>query len=162
MVHGLTKPNLECWNQIETKNKQGRKGLLTYTVFPHIVAAATILFWKFECGNYSREETIQRRKVLFYCNFWLFDIILRNCINQLQWMFLLLKNIENLAKIVFSSKKNFLFCGKKMFSFGFKWCNLLGQIKYNFRAEREKWSREEKYSSEDTIQGGKLFKGGNY
>ena len=39
------------------------------TVIPHIVAAATILFWKFECGNYSREETIQRRKVLFYCNF---------------------------------------------------------------------------------------------
>ena len=39
------------------------------TVFPHIVAAATILFWKFECGNYSREETIQRRKVLFHGNF---------------------------------------------------------------------------------------------
>ena len=36
------------------------------TVFPHIVAAATILFWKLECGNYSREETIQRRKLLFY------------------------------------------------------------------------------------------------
>ena len=29
-----------------------------YTVFPHIVAAATILFWKFKWGKYSREETI--------------------------------------------------------------------------------------------------------
>ena len=31
------------------------------TVFPHIIAAATILFWKLQCGkcgNYSREETI--------------------------------------------------------------------------------------------------------
>ena len=31
------------------------------TVFPHIIAAATIIFWKLECGkcgNYSREETI--------------------------------------------------------------------------------------------------------
>ena len=40
------------------------------TVFPHIVAAATILFWELECGNYSREETIQRRKLLisfFFC-----------------------------------------------------------------------------------------------
>ena len=34
------------------------------TVFPHIVAAATILFWNLRCGNYSREETIQRRKLL--------------------------------------------------------------------------------------------------
>ena len=28
------------------------------TVFPRIVSAETILFWKLECGNYSREETI--------------------------------------------------------------------------------------------------------
>ena len=28
------------------------------TVFPHIVATATFLFWKMECGKYSREETI--------------------------------------------------------------------------------------------------------
>ena len=33
------------------------------TVFPHIVAAATILFWNLECGNYSREETVQRGKL---------------------------------------------------------------------------------------------------
>ena len=26
-------------------------------VFPHVAAAATILFLKLECGNYSREET---------------------------------------------------------------------------------------------------------
>ena len=35
-----------------------RSPLKVYTVFPYIVAAATILFWKFECGKYSREETI--------------------------------------------------------------------------------------------------------
>ena len=35
------------------------------TVFPRIVSAETILFWKLECGNYSREETIQGRKLLF-------------------------------------------------------------------------------------------------
>ena len=29
-----------------------------YTVFPRIVSAETILFWKLKCGNYSREETI--------------------------------------------------------------------------------------------------------
>ena len=29
-----------------------------HTVFPRIVSAETILFWKLECGNYSREETI--------------------------------------------------------------------------------------------------------
>ena len=94
-----------------------------HTVFPHIVAAATILFWKFECGNYSREETIQRRKVIF-------DILtqLRNYINQHQLMFLLLKNIEISAKIVLFLKKNpsyfVVMCFKKIF-FGFKLCNLL-------------------------------------
>ena len=36
------------------------------TVFPHIVAAATILFWNLRCGNYSREETIQGRKLLIF------------------------------------------------------------------------------------------------
>ena len=30
-----------------------------HTVFPHIVAAAIILFWKLESGKYSREETNQ-------------------------------------------------------------------------------------------------------
>ena len=40
-----------------------------YTVFPRIVSAETILFWKLECGNYSREETIQGRKLLFYFAF---------------------------------------------------------------------------------------------
>ena len=29
-----------------------------YTVFPRIVSTETILFWKLECGKYSREETI--------------------------------------------------------------------------------------------------------
>ena len=35
------------------------------TVFPQIVSAETILFWKLECGNYSREETIQGGKLFF-------------------------------------------------------------------------------------------------
>ena len=33
------------------------RGMLA-TVFPRIVSAETILFWKLECGKYSREETI--------------------------------------------------------------------------------------------------------
>ena len=39
------------------------------TVFPRIVSAETILFWKLECGNYSREETIQGRKLLIIRRF---------------------------------------------------------------------------------------------
>ena len=42
---------------------------VVFTIFPHIVAAATILFWKLKCGKYSREETIQGRKLLFYFTF---------------------------------------------------------------------------------------------
>ena len=33
-------------------------------VFPQIVSAETILFWKLQCGKYSRVETIQGRKLL--------------------------------------------------------------------------------------------------
>ena len=32
--------------------------LFLITVFPRIVSAETIIFWKLECGKYSREETI--------------------------------------------------------------------------------------------------------
>ena len=39
------------------------------TVFPRIVSAETILFGKLQCGNYSKEETIQGRKVLICCFF---------------------------------------------------------------------------------------------
>ena len=55
------------------------------TVFPRIVSAETILFWKLQCGkysrvetidfllfrsgNYSREESIQGRKLLICCFF---------------------------------------------------------------------------------------------
>ena len=67
-----------------------------------------ILFWKFEWGNYSREETIQRRKLLFYVNFWHYS----NYFNQLQLMLLLLKNIEILAKLWCFLKKKLLFCGE--------------------------------------------------
>ena len=40
--------------------------LFINTVFQQIVSAETILFWKLECGNYSKEETIQGRKLLIY------------------------------------------------------------------------------------------------
>ena len=35
--------------------------LIRHTVFPYIVAPLTILFWKLECGKYSRNETTQWR-----------------------------------------------------------------------------------------------------
>ena len=37
---------------------------ISNTVFPRIVSAETILFWKLDCDHYSREETIQGRKLL--------------------------------------------------------------------------------------------------
>ena len=37
---------------------QSFQSLSRYTVFPPIVSAETILFWKLKCGNYSKEETI--------------------------------------------------------------------------------------------------------
>jgi hypothetical protein len=43
---------------------------MTNTVFPRIVSAETILFWKLKCGKYSREESIQGRKLLFFFTFW--------------------------------------------------------------------------------------------
>ena len=43
---------------------------IQYTVFPRIVVATTILFWRVGCDNYSRETTIQRRKLLFFLGFW--------------------------------------------------------------------------------------------
>jgi len=39
---------------LESKNHKMREP----PVFPQIVFAETILFWKLECGNYTREETI--------------------------------------------------------------------------------------------------------
>ena len=38
-------------------------------VFPRIVSAETILFWKLDCDHYSREEIIQGRKLFFYFTF---------------------------------------------------------------------------------------------
>ena len=81
-----------------------------HTVFPHIVASATILFWKLECGNYSREETIQRRKLLFYDNFRHIDISQKGFQSTSVYISIL-TNIENLAEIVFFLYKNFLFLG---------------------------------------------------
>ena len=42
------------------------------TVFPRIIVATTILFLRFRCDNYSRETTIQRRKLLI--SFFLGDV----------------------------------------------------------------------------------------
>ena len=44
------------------------------TVFPRIVSAETIVFWKLKCGNYSKEETIQGRKLFFFVNFYNLNI----------------------------------------------------------------------------------------
>ena len=48
-----------------------------YTVFPRIIVATTILFLRFRCDNYSRETTIQRRKLLI--SFFLGGIHNLNC-----------------------------------------------------------------------------------
>ena len=42
-----------------------RAVFITHTVFPRIVVATTILFLGLRCDNYSRETTIQGRKLLF-------------------------------------------------------------------------------------------------
>ena len=81
---------------------------IIHTVFPHIVAAAFILFWKCKWGNYSREETIQRRKLLFYGNFWHFDIT-HKLFQSTSIDVFTTQNIEILAKIL---KKSSLFHGK--------------------------------------------------
>ena len=56
------------WFQGFLKNiSTGLEGLFNFkvgTVFHNIVPAATILFWKLECGKYSREETNQGRKLI--------------------------------------------------------------------------------------------------
>ena len=53
--------------QISHLDLENRKKI--YTVFPRIVSAETILFWKLKCGNYSSNETIQGRKLLICCFF---------------------------------------------------------------------------------------------
>ena len=52
-------PNLELFLKIKVRLKS------SHTVFPRIVSAETILFLNLWCDNYSREESIQRRKLLF-------------------------------------------------------------------------------------------------
>ena len=42
---------------------QNFTAIIVNTVFPQIVSAETILFWKLERGKYSREESIQGRKL---------------------------------------------------------------------------------------------------
>ena len=51
--------------------------ILQLTVFLQIVVATTILSWGFGCDNYSRETTIQRRKLLI--SFFLGGIHNLNC-----------------------------------------------------------------------------------
>ena len=43
--------------------------IMICTVFPQIVSAETILFWKLECSKYSWEETIQGRKLLGFFSY---------------------------------------------------------------------------------------------
>ena len=52
--------------------------LKVITVYPWTVSAETILFWKLECGKYSREETIQGRKLLFYFTFCIHTYLLKD------------------------------------------------------------------------------------
>ena len=78
-----------------------------FTVFPRIFSAETILFWKLKCGNYSREETIQRRKLLFYGNFWHFDIT-HKLFQSTSIDVFTTQNIKILAKML---KKSSLFHG---------------------------------------------------
>ena len=51
---------------INLKLLSGKKPQKVNTVFPRIVSVETILFWKLRCDKYSREETIQRRKLFIF------------------------------------------------------------------------------------------------
>ena len=51
------------------RSRSRRMKNVKHTVFPRIVSAETILFWKLECGNYSREEINQGRKLLILRSF---------------------------------------------------------------------------------------------
>ena len=56
--------NTWAWHYHGSGTSTSPRAIVLYTVFPHIVAAATILFWKLECGKYSREEIIN---LLLFC-----------------------------------------------------------------------------------------------
>ena len=61
-IYSLEAINIELKLQLNLKanhfKKQRSLSSFLFTVFPRIVSAETILFWKLKCGNYSREETI--------------------------------------------------------------------------------------------------------
>ena len=61
--------SLLCLNQIFTECNICNGCFLIHilTVFPRIVSAETILFWDLGCDKYSKEESIQRRKLFFSC-----------------------------------------------------------------------------------------------
>ena len=138
------------------------------TVFPRIVSAETILFWKLECSKYSREETIQGRKLLFSSCF---------------------VSIHNLN----TCRTYFRFCSfykKKVsrwvvFHIDYVQCTIFGKIAeciFDFALSTKKvsstyvlssyrlwtgfflkdWKLLWKYVGAATIQGRKLIKGGNY
>ena len=50
--------NEKLGNPLMVVCKRTRKMEKQATVFPRIVSAGTILFWKLKCSKYSREETI--------------------------------------------------------------------------------------------------------
>ena len=67
--------------------------MYTSTIFPHKVAAATILFWKLKCGKYSREETIV---------FLLF--VKKKDINRYWWILLYFMQFRS-SKLIFGVKR---------------------------------------------------------
>ena len=62
-IHNLSVK--QCFAQAECLSSHN----IWLTVFPRIDSAETILFWKLKCGNYSKGETIQGRKLLISCFF---------------------------------------------------------------------------------------------
>ena len=70
---------LKSDSTVKKSFSQQKKRFSTFwnTVFPRIVVATTILFLSFGCDNYSRETTIQRRKLLL--SFFLGGLHTLNC-----------------------------------------------------------------------------------
>ena len=107
-----------------------------HTLFPQIVAAATILFW---CGKYSREETIVF--LLFGSTYLLFLKMKEKSIDY----FIQFRS----SKLIFVVKRLL-----KLGNLAQKVPHLAIWLFYNNICNN--------FSSEETIEGRKLLKGGNY
>ena len=55
-LHGARRKRV--WHYHGSDRSTFHRAILVHTVFPRIVSAETIFFWKLKCGNYSKEETI--------------------------------------------------------------------------------------------------------